>query len=343
MSFISDLNPFKTPTPKAASTMVPQSQEALQLGLNAAKGIDAKGYTPYAGPRVAGVNPNDLQVQANKTAQTTGLDKRYYDPAAGLATQSGASFNERYDPNAIDFDKVTTELWNGGAANRYMNPYIDATLSPVLDQIRRSSALTQNTIGSRAASHNAFGGTGKDRLEIANNRDTMAQEANSTNQVRSDAYATGLQAFLADMARKLTADTTNQSTGVDVSKFNENQIMQAIFGNAGVWDMNRDNERAASESLKGIGDSQLAKNKQNFEQNSSAAATQRGINQQVYDTDYQKFLDSINQAPGGQQSLENYLQVATAGNGGQTNIPGQNLATQVAGLVSAVTGASKKA
>lgn len=341
-SVIGALNPLKTPKPVTSSTLDPVAQEAEATALTTAKNINAKGYVPYTGEKVAKLSDN--QNAAIASPQNSGVMKNFLTPAGDLAKSAATPYTQTYTPASVGYDKVSTDTWNGGAAQQYMNPYVGSVLQPVLDQIRRTSALTQNDIGSRAAARNAFeGGGGKDRLEIANNRDTGTQVANSTNQVYSDAYGTGLNAFLQDQARKLTADTANQNAGINTGEFNVNAGQTAFTENANVANQNARNALDSASTLGTLGNDQVALHQANLGDLLTTGAVQNTHRQAVDDANYQAFKDMLAQQPGGQKFLDNLLNIASAGKGGQQLVDtnknlGDNKGAQAIGLLTTLAG-----
>lgn len=339
-SVIGALNPLKTPKSVTSSTLDPVAQEAEASALTTAKNINTQGYVPYTGEKVAKLSDN--QNAAIASPQNSGVMKNFLTPAAGLATSAATPYTKTYDPASVGYDKVSTDAWNGGAAQTYMNPYVGSVLQPVLDQIRRTSALTQNDIGSRAAARNAFeGGGGKDRLEIANNRDTGTQVANSTNQVYSDAYNTGLNTFLQDQARKLQADTSNQNAGINTGEFNVNAGQSAFTENANVANQNSRNALDAAGTLGTLGNDQVALHQANLGDLLTTGAVQDTHRQEVDDANYKAFQDMIAQQPGGQKFLDNLLSIVTAGKGGQQLVDtskdlGENKGSQAIGTAATI-------
>lgn len=329
---------FKTPAPTASSTLDPSAQTAEASALTTAQNLNTKGYTPFTGQQVAPTSANQNTAIANP--QNSGVLKNYLTPAASLATSAGVPNTNTYSATPVTYDNVSTDLWNGGAAQRYMNPYIGSVLQPVLTQIQKASTTAANQIGSAAAAHNAFDGAGTDRQMDANNFNTTNQVANSTNQVYSDAYNTGLSAFLADQARKLGADTTNQQADINTGEYNNTAGQTAFTENANVANQNAQNELAASAQLGNLGNDQVALHQANVSdllQTGGVAQT----TQQAQDTaNYQAFLDMLSKQPGGQQYLDNLLNIVSAGKGGQTTTPGVSDASQLTGMIAAIMGAS---
>ncbi len=143
------------------------------------------------------------------------------------------------------------------------------------------------------------------------------------------------------MQRKLSADTSNQNAWVETGKFNEGQRQNAVTVNAGIVDQNDKNARGAAETLGTLGNDKVALHQANLDDLLKTGALVTS-NKQAQDTsNYQDFLDSIAQAPGGQKYVDNLLNIVAAGKGGQQLVDtsknlGTNKGAEAIGLASTV-------
>jgi hypothetical protein len=128
-----------------------------------------------------------------------------YDPQ----TVSGNMFNA---PGAYNPSNITTGQWNQKAAQQYMNPYLQQSLNPQLDEARRQAQITRTGDASRLAQAGAYGGSRQAIMESELNRNLMRNQADITGKGYFDAYNTGMQGFMQDQGRALDArKATEQS------------------------------------------------------------------------------------------------------------------------------------
>jgi hypothetical protein len=89
-----------------------------------------------------------------------------------------------------------------GIAAQYMNPYLQASLTPQLDEARRQSQITQAQNASKMTQAGAFGGGRQAILDAETQRSLGANQAAITGSAYNTAYDKGLAQFNSDQARK---------------------------------------------------------------------------------------------------------------------------------------------
>jgi plastocyanin len=149
-------------------------------------------YQAYMGPLTAGESP--LQTDAFNTAG--GLAT----PAAigNAATTAGGIATKAADLTY----KPTTSAFDATQAQAYMNPYLQASLNPQLEEARRQSQITQTQNAGKMTQAGAFGGGRQAILDAETQRSLGANLANITGSGYNTAYDKAMAQFNADQARK---------------------------------------------------------------------------------------------------------------------------------------------
>ena len=148
------------------------------LGQGAA--LAAQPYQAYTGPLTAG--PSALQEQA-------------WQGISGL--QIPTTEQSTYTPGSYT---------DAGVAQKYMNPYLQASLEPQLAEARRQAEITRMQNASRLASAGAFGGSRQaiERSEAARNQ--MQRMGDIEAQGLQQAYGQGMQQFSTEQGQALQGD-----------------------------------------------------------------------------------------------------------------------------------------
>ena len=144
-------------------------------------------YQAYAGPLTAG--PSGLQQQA-------------FQGVAGLAlpTNMGA-----FTPGSFTAD---------GTAQKYMNPYLMASLNPQLEEARRQAQITRMADAGRLTKAGAYGGSRQAIMESELNRNLLTNLANITGQGYKTAYDVGQQQFNTEQQRQQEAQNLANQYGL---------------------------------------------------------------------------------------------------------------------------------
>jgi hypothetical protein len=144
-------------------------QWTQNAGQNLYQGLASQypSWTPYSGPTSA------APTSAQNTAQNY---------ATGAATgQSG--------PLASVINSINPSLGPG----QYMNPYVQATLNPTLQNLQTANAQENQQTGAAATLSGAYGGTGQGVQTALNNYFTGQNVANASGQAYSNAYNSAIQ------------------------------------------------------------------------------------------------------------------------------------------------------
>jgi hypothetical protein len=134
-------------------------------------------------------------------------------------------------PNAYQAQNVTSGTFDEAAAQKYMNPYLQASLNPQLEEARRQSMITQQGNAAKATAAGAFGGSRAALMESENNRNLGTNLANITGQGYNTAYNNAANQFNADQGRNMTAQQANvQQAQFAAQQGMTDAQMQAQYG-----------------------------------------------------------------------------------------------------------------
>jgi hypothetical protein len=144
-------------------------------------------YQAYMGPLTAGAS--SLQNQA-------------FQGIAGLAMPSTMG---GYTPQSF-----TSE----GTAQKYMNPYLQASLDPQLAEIRRQSDINRLGYTGKLTQAGAYGGSRQAIMDSENNRNLATQLASTTGQGYNTAFNNAQNQFNAEQNFGLQAQNANNAYGL---------------------------------------------------------------------------------------------------------------------------------
>jgi hypothetical protein len=199
----------------------------------------------YKGELTAG--PSDLQSQAygyaanlstptsiGTAANTAGnIATNLSNTAAYSPTTFG---NEFKAPDAYKASAITNQFtapkdyqaagsaFDAAQAQQYMNPYLQASLNPQLEEARRQSQITQAQNASKMSSAGAFGGGRQAIMDAENQRNLGTNLANITGQGYNTAFGQAQNQFNADQQRKIQEAQFGASQGMNAAQ------LQAQYG-----------------------------------------------------------------------------------------------------------------
>jgi hypothetical protein len=169
-------------------------------------------YEQYKGPSTAGAS--DLQQQAFAGAQdmaTTG-----YTPT----TFSGGTFDT-------------------AAANKYMNPYLSASLDPQLKELQRQSQINNMTNAGKLTQAGAYGGSRQAILTGEENRNLLDKSQGLISSGYNTAYNNAMAQYNADQGRNLTAQQNTEQS----RQFSAGNALDVNKNLAGLGNTQRDIEQ----------------------------------------------------------------------------------------------------
>jgi hypothetical protein len=220
---------------------------------------------------------------------------------------SAGQFGNQYSaPGAYQAGNIGTGQWNQQAAQQYMNPYLQESLNPQLDQARRQAQQTRMGDAARLTQAGAFGGSRQAIMESELNRNLMQNQADITGKGYFDAYNTGMTGFMTDQARALDAQrATEQSRqfgygqqmtaadqqaryGLDALRLGEDS--RQFGAQYGLDALKAQADIGAAQANLGVAENQMQRN--NLSQMLDAGSLQRGLEQQGLDAEYQMWAQA---------------------------------------------------
>ena len=148
--------------------------------LGKGQALGNEGYNAYMGPLTAG--SSELQDQAFQGIGSLTLP----------TDQMGVG-------------GYNTQQFTGDVAQQYMNPYLQASLNPQLEEARRQSQISQMNNASRMAKAGSFGGSRQAVFDAENQAALQRNMAGITGQGYADAYSQALGQFNTEQDRGMNA------------------------------------------------------------------------------------------------------------------------------------------
>jgi bisphosphoglycerate-dependent phosphoglycerate mutase len=240
------------------STLSPWAGDYVTNMLGKTEALTNAPMQTYKGPLTAGAS--DLQQQG-----FAGLSE-----TAAAGYQPGSFTNQFTAPGTY---KPTTSSFDAAAASQYMNPYLQASLNPQLEEARRQSQITQQQNAAKMTSAGAFGGSRGAIMDAETQRSLGANMANITGTGYNTAYDKAMSQFNADQQRKMqeaqygatqgmtSAQNTAQYGEAAQKAAEDSRRYSADFGLKSLSDLMR-----AGETQRGIESEGIAADKRQFDE-----------------------------------------------------------------------------
>ena len=161
--------------------------------LGQAQALSQTPYQTYQGPLTAGAS--NLQNTAFQGLGSLTMPSSIGDAATTAGNIATKAQGLSYTP--------TTQAFDATQAQQYMNPYLQASLNPQLDEARRQSQITQQQNAGKMTQAGAFGGGRQAILDAETQRNLGTNLANITGQGYNTAFTNAQQQFNADQQRKM--------------------------------------------------------------------------------------------------------------------------------------------
>ena len=158
----------------------------------------------YTGEMAAG--PSALQNQAFQGLSNLTLPTSLMTAGTNLQDIGAKQQALNYTPTG-----VTTNTFNAGAAQQYMNPYIQQALDPQLAALTRQHKINQQGDMAKLAQAGAYGGSRQAILQGQGEHNLLAQQAGLIGSGYNQAYNNAATQFNADQARNLQGQQLNQA------------------------------------------------------------------------------------------------------------------------------------
>ena len=225
----------------------------------------------YTGEMAAG--PSALQNQAFQGLSNLTLPTSLMTAGTNLQDIGTKQQALNYTPTGI-----TTNSFNAGAAEQYMNPYIQKALDPQLAALKRQQTINQQGDMAKLSQAGAYGGSRQAILEGQNNYNLLAQQAGLIGSGYNQAYNNAATQFNADQARNLQGQQLNQAG---------NQFA-ATYGLQGLQAATQANTAAAN-----AGAQQAQYGLQNLTALGTAGGQQQALNQAQDNAQYNEYLRQL--------------------------------------------------
>jgi len=201
-------------------------------------------YQAYQGPLTAGTS--DLQNKAFKGIGSLTVPSAIGDAAAAAGkagtnmakmSYSPTTFGNQYKaPDAYQASNFTNQYkapdayksvganFDSTQAQQYMNPYLQASLNPQLEEARRQSQMTQMQNAAKMSSAGGFGGSRQAIMDAETQRNLGTNLANITGQGYNTAFGQAQNQFNADQQRKIQEAQYGAQQGMTAAQ------LQAQYG-----------------------------------------------------------------------------------------------------------------
>lgn len=172
-------------------------------------------------------NPYTAQQINAPTAQAASMNAAQLGTAP---TDTAASFS---GPSNISANTVSTGNFLGqNTACSYMNPYLQASLDPQLQQMRQAQQIQHQQNQAAATGMGAFGGSRCAVLQGAQNQADQLSQQNLIGNAYNQAYKCAQQMFTTCQARALQAQQSNQSANLTAGQANQQMGYNTALQNA---------------------------------------------------------------------------------------------------------------
>jgi hypothetical protein len=299
---------------------------------------EQKAVSPYAQPYVSNLLDKSTSMLNAPTPAYTGQLTAGYSPLQqqafqGLSsltlpsslTNAGANLNDisqkqqalSYNPNAI-----TANEFDATQAQKYMNPYIQASLDPQLAALQRQQQINQQGELAKLTQAGAYGGSRQAILQGQNNENLLREQNKLIGSGYNQAYQNATQQFNADAARDLQAQQLNQAAKQFGSTYGLQSLQAATQSQTAAANAGAQNAQYGLENLKAL---------------NTAGGQQQALDQQALNAQYNEYLRQL-KYPQEMMTLNstilNRLPIETLNKYGAA----KSLATQISGGIAGVSG-----
>ena len=207
----------------AANLAVPASVgTAAQTAGDIASKAQGISYSPSGAPqydKLAAQNVSST-FQAPSAYQGATFGNQFKAPEQSAATNFTNQFQA---PGQYQNTAFTSGTFGGEQAQQYMNPYLQASLNPQLEEARRQSQITEQANKAAMTRAGAFGGGRGAILAAENQRNLGTNLANITGKGYDTAFQNAMSQFNADQARNMQAQQASEQS----KQFGAGQSMTA--------------------------------------------------------------------------------------------------------------------
>lgn len=155
---------------------------------------------------------NNIQGAAGTYAGPTSINANVAAPTVSASTMGTPTMSA---PGA-----VSTGSFDAAAAQQYMSPFIQAELTPALQQIQQSGQINQRNLDESAGMEGAMGGGRQGVADAQNTYDTQMADNSEIGTLENQGYTQAQSMYTSDQARQLAAQQSNQQTGLATGEAN---------------------------------------------------------------------------------------------------------------------------
>ena len=210
-----------TPTSFSNKFQAPSAYQAPIPGYTAPVEFDAfipELYSDYQAPDVYQAANFTNQYQAPTAYKATDFTNEYKAPSEYQASNVTNQYKAPQDYKSVGSTFDSTQL------QQYMNPYLQASLNPQLEEARRQAQITQMQNAAKMSSAGGFGGGRQAIMDAETQRNLGTNLANITGQGYNTAFNQAQTQFNADQARKIQEAQYGAAQGMTAAQ------LQAQFG-----------------------------------------------------------------------------------------------------------------
>jgi hypothetical protein len=271
MSFLESPGLTATPTSSNQQTISDWAAPYAQNLLSQTQGLANAPMPAYTGQLTAG--PSALQNQAWQGLSGLTLPSSFGTAQENLGNISNKAQNLSYTP----YD-ISTDTFNNSQAQAYMNPYLQQSLAPQLQEARRQAQISSTGIAGQATGKGAFGGNREALMQSENLRNLGTTQSNIVGQGYNTAYTNAMAQFNADQARQLQA----QQAMAQQNEFGSTLGLQGLQA-----------ATSANQALSQSGMNQGQLNLQNLQAQATGGAQQQQLEQNALNAKYNQYLQQL--------------------------------------------------
>jgi hypothetical protein len=293
-------------------------------------------YSVYQGPMTAA--ESGLQSNVFKGLGSLAVPSSIGNAATAAGTIGTSAQGLAYSPTSFtnQYSAPVGSSFDATQAQTYMNPYLQASLNPQLDEARRQSQITQQQNDARMTQGGAFGGGRNAIMNAETQRNLGTNLANITGTGYNTAFNNAQQQFNADQARKIQEAQFKAQYGSEAQRAAE----QSKQYGAGYGLQGLQTGLQAAQAQGNLGQLQNQAELANLTAQLSGGAQQRGIEQEGISADYNEFLaqrDYPQKMLQFQQSMLQGLPISTVSNQAAQQSGIGQLSSTVGGLGNLMT------
>jgi hypothetical protein len=269
--------------------------------LGQAQALSNTPYQAYQGPLTAGTSSLQTQGFQGLAGLTVPSSIGSAATTAGnVATNlSGMSYAPTTFGNqfqAPDAYKSVGSGFDAGQAQQYMNPYLQASLNPQIEEARRQSQITQMQNAGKMSNAGAFGGSRQALMDTETQRNLGTNLANITGQGYNTAFNNAQQQFNADQQRKIQEAQFGSQQGMTAAQqaaqygLSGQQATEQSKQFGSNFGLNAQNAALAAAQAQGqLGNTANQANLANLNAQLAGGAVQRGIESEGTAADLAEF------------------------------------------------------